>query len=303
MNIGEDMRGKLVEAIYRQPGGTREKCIALAHQLENVYAAERLLNEQLSLQNHENFLQLRELHGQVLASIFEPGAPALTQPDKYFTAEEQASAEFKQAANPCTRKGWWAQTLSKAPVTAALIEPEDEAALEFLSALDVVTQPSRFDYSVEFRFEPNPFFHNECLRVDVLHGDGLGEEITELKATPIQWKDGKDLTNVTKTTKGRGKGRSRKTVTLKKKSFFLIFANLLQPNDDDEDEEEEEEESAVDVPPSDTQIFYDACDVMEFLRQDLYTCLVPLMLGVKVGFLGEGETPPAASGKPDCKTQ
>lgn len=298
MHIGEELRAELVEAVYRQAGGARAKCVALARQLNSVYAAEKLLNEELSRQGHEDFQRLRELGGQALAAVLEGGGPALANPDAFFSAEEQRSADFARPPALPARHGWWARTLGAIPSIAALVEAEDAPALEFLAGVEVLTQPTRLDYTVEFRFEPNPFFSNDCLRVEALHGAaGLEEEITELRSTPIQWKEGRDLTSGTRTTKGRGKGRPRKTVAVKKRSLFLLFANLRQPDE----EEDEAEEPAGDGPPTDAQIFYDACDVLETLRHDLFTCLVPLLLGAEVGFLGQAETPPA--GKPDCKAQ
>ena len=288
MGLSEDLPAGLAEAVYRQAPGAKEKCIALTRQLAQVYAAERQLNERLSQQGHEDFLRLQDAHSQVLAALFEGKAPPLADPSAFFSEEELQSPEFaRAAATPIDRKGWWARTLHALPAVDALIESEDEDALGFLSDVRVSTQPARMDFSVEFAFEPNPFFSNATLRVEALHEGG--EEVVELRATPVQWREGRDLTSVTKSAKGKGKGRPKKTVSVRKRSFFLVFANLRQPDDDDEDEEEPD----PDAPPTDAQVFYDACDVLATLRHDLIPCLVPTLLGVKVGFLGEDGAPVA----------
>lgn len=301
MHFDEDLKKKLVEAVYKQPSAIKNKCIAIARQLSLIYGEEKSLNESLNRHGHESFQRMRELHGEVLATLFEGSGAALADPDTFFTKEEQEMPEFTQAAVRVERKGWWGRILAAVPDIEETIEPEDKDVLEFLSDVNVITEPTRPVYTVEFSFESNPYFHNDCLRVEVIRSVE-GEEVVELRATPIQWKDGKDLTTATKKTKNRGKNRPQKTITVRKPSFFLNFTSLCEPEESHDEEEEDEE-----APPCDAKIFYNACQVFETIRFELLPCLAPLLLGVKVPLLGETALPTdlgaSAAAKPECKAQ
>jgi template-activating factor I len=163
---------------------------------------------------------------------------------------------------------FWMDALNNHQVFSAMITDDDMSVLEHLTNIEVTRSADDFrSFAITFHFSENPYFSNKTLVKELT---ATGDQSIKVTDTPIQWKDGKDLT---KQVTENGKRKSQE-------SFFCFFsdesddgveiANLLitdfYPNaisyyqgqddeedddineidldatDDDEDEDEDEEE-------------------------------------------------------------
>jgi len=145
---------------------------------------------------------------------------------------------------------FWLHALKNANEEAlmGLIEPHDEAVLEFLSDITVaLNEPRNTGFTLSFHFSENPFFSNSVLTKEYELRDGPdadspleydGPEIFRCKGCVIDWKEGKDVTQKTvkvKKIKAKksGSGSPDKAVTkeVKADSFFNFFKPPHVPED------------------------------------------------------------------------
>lgn len=94
-------------------------------------------------------------------------------------------------------------------------------------------------------FKENPYFSNSELRVTVKLENDMPKSST---ATPIQWKDGKNLTvkTVSKSQKNKKTGAKRQvTKEIKCKSFFGLFRDFTDKDAEESYNEEEEEQPNI----------------------------------------------------------
>lgn len=121
---------------------------------------------------------------------------------------------------------FWATVFLNHPQTSAVLNEEDEVALQSLSKVDVEEMDGdvKSGYKIAFHFAENPFFENKELTKEVNQADP-----EQSKATDIRWKEGKCLV---KAPGGGPAGKKRKN-SEEQPSFFAWF---LKSTDEGYDE-------------------------------------------------------------------
>lgn len=172
--------------------------------------------------------------------------------------------EAKNLGTPALR-GFWLQALKHLPATAEHIEEWDEPVLEYLRDItkSYLDEDWQKGFKLCFHFVSNPYFENEVLWKEYHTEEGspyTGEiETTEIKASEINWKEGKNVTveKVAKKVRGGGAKKAKQKGKEKEEprdSFFRSFFRHLKPGmpvpddvnleearglmDDDEDDED-----------------------------------------------------------------
>lgn len=113
---------------------------------------------------------------------------------------------------------FWVTAFVNHPQVSALLNEEDEEALQFLAKVEVKEfEDIKSGYKIIFHFDDNPYFENKSISKE-FHLNDTGEPSS--KSTPIKWKTGKDLTNKSGGNKAAaGKKRSHE----EQESFFSWF--------------------------------------------------------------------------------
>lgn len=111
---------------------------------------------------------------------------------------------------------FWVTAFVNHPQVSALLNEEDEEALQYLTKVEVQEfEDIKSGYKINFYFDDNPYFENTSISKE-FHLNETGEPSS--KSTAIKWKAGKDLTN--KSGKAQaGKKRSHE----EQESFFSWF--------------------------------------------------------------------------------
>nr|CAD7261610.1 unnamed protein product [Timema shepardi] len=122
---------------------------------------------------------------------------------------------------------FWVTAFVNHPQISMVLEEEEEDCLHYLTKLEV----EEFDdiksgYRINFHFDKNPYFENLIITKE-FHLGTSGDPASQ--STPIQWKEGNDLTKSSKE-KMLDKGKKRQ---LEKRSFFTWFTNHADPSADD----------------------------------------------------------------------
>lgn len=113
---------------------------------------------------------------------------------------------------------FWVTAFVNHPQVSALLNEEDEEALQSLVKVEVQEfEDIKSGYKINFHFDENPFFENKCISKE-FHMTETGEPSS--KSTPITWKPGKDLTKPPSQAKG-----DRKRAHDQQDSFFSWFTD------------------------------------------------------------------------------
>lgn len=112
---------------------------------------------------------------------------------------------------------FWVTAFVNHPQVSALLNEEDEEALQYLTKVEVQEfEDIKSGYKINFHFDDNPYFENSSISKE-FHLNDTGEPSS--KSTSIKWKAGKDLTN-----KSGGKAAAGKKRSLEEQeSFFSWF--------------------------------------------------------------------------------
>ncbi|KAL5011427.1 hypothetical protein ScPMuIL_009978 [Solemya velum] len=114
---------------------------------------------------------------------------------------------------------FWVTAFVNHPQVSALLNEEDEEALQFLTKVEVQEfEDIKSGYKINFNFDTNPYFENDVISKE-FHLNDSGEPSS--KSTPIKWKAAKDLT---KKSSQPGKG-GRKRNHEEQESFFCWFTD------------------------------------------------------------------------------
>lgn len=311
-----DVRKKVIEEIKKQTNPLQVKLVGLFKLLDDVKAADVEYEKSYSKNSYNLHLKAKALFGEALKIYKAETAftkSAVKDLSLFFTPEEIADPDFEKteaqpAANP------WLTLLTKIEMINAYITEEDEKVLKHLKHIDIALHPDNDNFEVEFIFEPNEYFTNDKLKLEVIVDDSEedGQPILEVHSTEINWNQGKDVRNEEKTTKAKtkkGKKIPAKVKVERVESFFWLFKS--HEKDEGEEEEEEDDEEAND-PLSDRGLYAQASDILETMRKNLYVYAIPALFGVKVEeFAGMGDfdeeevQKQLAEGgqKPECKQQ
>lgn len=224
------------------------------HALENIQAERVTLSSELQhaivmLQRsfEEKFNAIDKKRSSIVSGDREPTAEELESfaPLSAITSvtEINEKEEFDDIKGiPC----YWSTILINHPKISEIVQQHDQDALEYLE--DIQSSFLEGDnecvasYTITFRFAPNPYFTNECL-VKTYYmesappasegGNPLQRDYNFFHSvgTEINWKEDKDLCNVTKIRTQRH--RTDNTVRRikreeKQESFFWFFKPTKQ---------------------------------------------------------------------------
>nr|ACU19415.1 unknown [Glycine max] len=121
---------------------------------------------------------------------------------------------------------FWLTAFLSHPALGDLLNEEDQKIFKYLSSLEVEDfKDVKSGYSITFNFNANPYFEDTKL---VKTYTFLEEGTTKVTATPIKWKEGKDIPNGVNHEKKRNK-RAPTDV-----SFFSWFSDTEQKDDIDD---------------------------------------------------------------------
>lgn len=137
--------------------------------------------------------------------------------------------------------GFWVRALMNHSALAEMVQERDLQALEFLTDVKSTSHENDNGFKLEFVFAENPVFSNTVLtkEYDIGEASESGEAVLRnVIGTPIEWKDGQNLCEVTKKVKQRAKGSKETRVVSRTEpcdSFFQFFTPVEMPSEDDED--------------------------------------------------------------------
>ncbi|CAL5201898.1 unnamed protein product [Lathyrus oleraceus] len=121
---------------------------------------------------------------------------------------------------------FWLTAFLSHPALGDLLNEEDQKIFKHLSSLEVEDHKDvKSGYSITFNFNPNPYFEDTKL---VKTFTFLEEGTTKVTATPIKWKEGKDIPNGVSQEK-KGNKRAASDV-----SFFTWFSDTEEKEDLDD---------------------------------------------------------------------
>ncbi|KAJ8300262.1 hypothetical protein KUTeg_021781 [Tegillarca granosa] len=117
---------------------------------------------------------------------------------------------------------FWVTAFVNHPQVSALLNEEDEEALQFLTKVEVQEfEDIKSGYKINFvsiYFDSNGYFENDVISKE-FHLNDTGEPSS--KSTPIKWKNGKDLTKKSSTPSKGGRKRNLE----EQESFFCWFTD------------------------------------------------------------------------------
>lgn len=158
----------------------------------------------------------------------------------------EGEGEAEESAEDAAVKGvpgFWLRAMSNHSVLADLIHDRDLPAFEFLVDVRSTSHEEDNGFKLEFEFVENPFFSNKVLAKEYDIGDAsdAGEAVLRnVSGTVIEWKDGKNLCEVTKKVKQRAKGARGETRVVNRTepcdSFFQFFTPVDMPSEEDDED-------------------------------------------------------------------
>ncbi|KAF1324749.1 Nucleosome assembly protein 1, partial [Globisporangium splendens] len=154
--------------------------------------------------------------------------------------QEGASAEEENVKGV---PGFWLRAFMNHSALADLIHERDLPAFEYLVDVRSASHEEDNGFKLEFDFAENPFFTNKTLSKEYDIGDAseAGEAVlSNVVGTVIEWKEGKNLCEVTKKVKQRAKGGKGETRVVSRtepcESFFQFFAPVEMPSEEDDED-------------------------------------------------------------------
>lgn len=120
---------------------------------------------------------------------------------------------------------FWVTVFVNHPQVSALLDEEDEEALQFLTKLEVEEfEDIKSGYKIIFHFNKNPYFENESLSKE-FHLNEAGEPSSN--ATELKWKPGKCLVKSNQEPASSGRKRNDRV------SFFSWFSESVDAGADE----------------------------------------------------------------------
>lgn len=125
---------------------------------------------------------------------------------------------------------FWLTAFINHPQISEIIEEDEEDCLQYMTRLEVEEfEDIKSGYRIKLAFDPNPYFDNDCLTKE-FHLGSSGDPASQ--STPIQWKDGYDLTaKAAQRAAAAAKAGGRKR-PLETKTFFTWFCDNGDPAQD-----------------------------------------------------------------------
>ncbi|OWZ18219.1 Nucleosome assembly protein 1 [Phytophthora megakarya] len=160
-------------------------------------------------------------------------------------AAEPQEASAEADADVKGVPGFWLRAFMNHSVLADLIQERDLPAFEFLTDVHSVSHEEDNGFKLTFDFAENPYFANKSLTKEYDIGDAseLGEAVLRnVTGTVLEWKEGKNLCEVTKKVKQRAKGGKGETRVVSRTepcdSFFQFFTPVEMPSEEDDEDSE-----------------------------------------------------------------
>lgn len=129
---------------------------------------------------------------------------------------------------------FWLTAFINHPQISAIIEEEEEDCLQYLNKLEVEEfEDIKSGYRIKLFFDsPNPYFDNDCLMKE-FHLGSSGDPASQ--STPIQWKEGYDLTAkaAQRAAAAAAASKGSRKRALENRSFFSWFGDNGDPSQDD----------------------------------------------------------------------
>ncbi|ESN98149.1 hypothetical protein HELRODRAFT_177392 [Helobdella robusta] len=120
---------------------------------------------------------------------------------------------------------FWVTAFVNHPQVSALLNEEDEEALQSLTKVEVQEfEDVKSGYKINFHFAENQYFENKIISKE-FHLTETGDPSS--KSTPIVWKENKDLTKV-RSSSGRKRSHSEQ-----QESFFSWFLDHTDAGSDE----------------------------------------------------------------------
>ncbi|KAI9294084.1 NAP-domain-containing protein [Neoconidiobolus thromboides FSU 785] len=230
---------------------------------KRVYGLKSLQAEQHALEKkfHEETMALEKKYYSLYKPILDKRSEIIN--GKTEPSEEQI-ATGKEIANQdeegITRKGpkpdikqyegvpeFWLMVFKNNISLAEIITERDEDALVHLQDVQIEYLEEGLGYTIHFLFNSNEYFTNEKLsksyyfKIQEPSGTlGLDHSV----GSEIEWKEGKNLTVITKSRKQRNKDTNQTRIiknTEPTDSFFNFFTSKALPTEENMDEIDEED--------------------------------------------------------------
>jgi len=174
-------------------------------------------DEQADKEQQEAIEQIDEVQNEIDKLNENASEEILKVEQKYNTLRQPF---FKKRSNLIAKiPNFWVTAFVNHPQVSALLNEDDEEALQYLSKVEVQEfEDIKSGYRIKFAFDSNPYFSNEELSKE-FHLNDSGDPSS--KSTPINWKEGKDLTKKDNAAAKQGKKRSHED----QESFFSWFGD------------------------------------------------------------------------------
>ena len=144
--------------------------------------------------------------------------------EDFFTPEELENGDYKKTK---LIDDLYLVALKKNPQIKELIHTYDEPLLKCLRHIELTTFKENDAFTLVFYFDENEYLENSKINVSVLCNEN--GDSTEIKCDPLQWKEGKNITEkkIVKKQKNKRTGQQREVVkTEKQPSFFQLFESV-----------------------------------------------------------------------------
>ncbi|ESO96661.1 hypothetical protein LOTGIDRAFT_143784 [Lottia gigantea] len=184
------------------------------------------IDEQADKEQQEAIEQIDEVQNEI-DRLNEQASEEILKVEQKFNKSRQP---FFQKRSDLIAKipNFWFTAFVNHPQVSALLNEEDEEALQYLTKVEVQEfEDIKSGYKINFSFDTNPYFDNEIISKE-FHLNDTGEPSS--KSTTIKWKSGKVelLQNIAVThvrlTPSKG-GRKRNHDEGDQESFFNWFSD------------------------------------------------------------------------------
>jgi nucleosome assembly protein 1-like 1 len=102
---------------------------------------------------------------------------------------------------------FWATAIKNNQMMMQYVREKDQDTLQYITNVTASESDSPPSTTITISFRENEYFTNDKLSLTVEFKDAQREEVVKTTGTPIDWKDGKDLT----TKKIKKKQKNKKT--------------------------------------------------------------------------------------------
>lgn len=244
MPINPEVKSNLISQLKNMEKPEKPQLVGLYKHLTKMYEEDdkytkKIVNEAFNV--HEKLRNLYANANQFLLNQVEVRDEDLIEKDKFFTAEEQESEEYKNAFTINSQQqveGFWLSLFKKIPKIAFIIKKKDEEVLAYLDHVECFKNNDNADFRIEFTFRENPFFSNDILVINVKMDPEDDQEIESIKSDIIFWKEDKNI--LVKKIKKKGKKGKVRYQEKRNESFFWVFKNFVAADFDQDSEDEEE---------------------------------------------------------------